>query len=131
VKQIKVLLGPLLPALWLLASGLCCFDLPLDDFQDDCLTPLPAARQHGRLAFRRHSGSFQLPGSLVAGHFWTGGGGDDPPSLDSVLPPMLPDAGKPAAGAASAGSPAARELANSWQFLCRAARAPRAPSLVW
>jgi hypothetical protein len=125
-QLLPLVLGSLLPALWLLATGLSCWDATMDCAGERC-APFGRASQGKRLPVQS---SCTFEHSVRSNcRAWANAGPDGfLPILtasESVLPKLLQSDGSPTLDADAVG------LAKSWQFYWRTALAPRAPFVLF
>jgi hypothetical protein len=126
MDRLRYMVGPLLPALWLLANGYCFADSPSDGVGDRGVDSILATRQGNRVPIQG-SCSFDQSARCWSRRLWHSGPNGLPPFLagsDLVLPGLLLVDLPPALSDGPFG------LAKSWQFYWRTALEPRAPSSV-
>lgn len=126
MDRLRYMVGPLLPALWLLANGYCFADSPSDGVGERCVDSILATRQGNRVPIQG-SCSFDQSARCWSRRLWHSGPNGLPPFLagsDLVLPYLLQVDHSPALSDGPFG------LAKSWQFYWRTALEPRAPSSV-
>jgi hypothetical protein len=126
MDRLRLMVGPLLPALWLLANGYCCADSTSDGVGDRSVDFILATRQGNHVPFQG-SCSFDQSARCWSRRLWHSGPNGFPPSLagsDLVLPVLSQDDLLPALSDGPFG------LAKCWQFYWRTALEPRAPSSV-
>jgi hypothetical protein len=128
MHRMRVLFGSLLPALWLLATGHYCFDLRGDCGADGCVTSIVAAHQNPRLPAKANGCLSQqsLRSWIRRPWFHIGPDGLSPFLFATVS--VIP--GSCEADAKLSLLELAPGLTSSWQFLCRTALEPRAPSRI-
>ena len=126
MNRIKVMLGSLLPALWLSATGYCFLDSISEYTGDRYVASILATRQGNRLPVQG-SCSFDQSARCWSRRLWHSGPNGLPPFLagsDLVLPGLLQ------ADIPLTLSDGPFGLAKCWQFYWRTALEPRAPSSV-
>jgi len=126
MNRMRLLLGAMLPALWLLATGHCCLGSTTDFAGQRCGASTIAPHDGQRLP-SPCSCSFEQLARTASRRAWVNSGFGGPPLLvasDSAFLDCLPNEGSLRVCRFSAG------LDNSWQFHWRTALDPRAPSSV-
>ncbi len=127
MSRMKIMIGSLLPLLWVLAVGPGLLDPAAECVTDASLSAIRQAR-HGKQS------PLQAPDSVFAQSIRSG---SRRPSMcsgpDGVIP-FLNSASRAPGFVQTDAAPSLSEvpiaLARTWQFFWRAAREPRAPSLV-
>jgi hypothetical protein len=127
MDRIRVMLGSLLPAFWLSATGFCLLDSAGDLAGDRYVSSIFATRPGHRLPIQG-SGSLEQSARCCSRRVWVHSGPDGFPPLLAASDWGLP--GLRQADAAITLSAGPLGLANCWQFRWRTALEPRAPSAV-
>lgn len=127
MQRMRLILGSLLPAVWLLASGYAGVDTLSGYAGGCCVVSILSAQAGQRLPVPGSCAFDESARSWSRRHLLDSGAESFPPPLeasDPASPRLL-------VGALRAQvSEDSLALAQSWQFFWRAASAPRAPSLV-
>ena len=124
----RIFFGSLLPALWLLGTGHCCLDLLGDCGGDGCVTSIVAAHQNQRLPAQANGCPFQQSLRSWNRRPWFHTGPDGLSSFLFATVSVIPGSCEADAGLSL--SELAPGLTTSWQFRCRTALEPRAPSRI-
>jgi hypothetical protein len=127
MNRIKVMLGSLLPALWLSATGYCWLD-SISDYEDDRYVASIFATRPGNRFPIQGSGSFEQSARCWSRRVWVHSGPDGFPPFFAASGWALPSLLRADGPLTLSDGPLG--LAKCWQFHWRTALGPRAPSSV-
>ncbi len=128
MRRTGIIVGSLLPVLWLLATGDSCLELMGDCGGGCCVASILAAQHGNRLPIQSSDGSFEKSARSWNRRPWIHSGPDGFLPFVTATHAELPVYSQVATLVSFSGVPL--HLAKTWQFSWRTALEPRAPSLV-